>query len=492
LDPSAEMHNNSRMKLLKILIAADIILTTLLLHSGCNREDFQDSPAARLAFSDDTVTFDTIFTSLGSTTRQLKIYNPYNKILRVSSVLLEGGETSPFQINIDGMHGPGAENLELLPHDSLYIFIQITIDPNASNAPLLVEDRLLFVTNGNTQPVILEAWGQDVHLINGEVLQSQTWTGEKPYLVYDWMLVDSGQTLTIESGTRIFLHRGTDFVVNGTLLVNGTLENPVIFQGDRLEEDYWDIPGQWNALAFGPSSNGNKLIYTTIQNGVVIQVGAVDDERSVDLQLENCRIMNMTFAGIYAFGAQITGVNVLAANAGDMLLGLFKGGTYRFYHSTFYNQGVYFAGRSLPSIIMTNYAVDENETYHYGELKNTFFGNCIVWGTMENELGFSEQPAGGSMDYFFDHCLLRLRSADINIADQNHYDSVWYLSVPDFKEVGKWDFTLDTLSFAKDKGAVSLGAQYPLDYYGKSRVSDIKPDLGAFERVEAIQGRKKK
>lgn len=478
------------MKIRNIFLFVCLSSSFLVLVFSCNREEIQKDPSARLAFSTDTLTFDTIFTSFGSTTRNFRIYNPYNKTLRISSIELLGGTSSHFQLNVDGLQAVKVENLDILPYDSMYVFVQVYIDPNATNAPLLVEDHLEFRTNGNVQNVTLEAWGQDVHFINGEVIASQTWTGDKPYLIYNWMEVDSGQTLTLEEGTRVFMHRGTDVVISGNLVANGTLEKPVILQGDRLEQDYEDIPGQWNALAFSPSSDSNYLRFTTIKNGVVIQLGAVDDTRQVKLNMENCKILNMTFAGIYAFGAKITGVNLVAANAGNMLMGLLRGGTYKFYHSTFYNQGVFFSGRSLPSIVMSNYAADEDNQLYYGALTDSYFGNCIIWGTLEDEIGFASDSSGGEMNYFFDHCLLRLRSADIDITNKAHYDSIWYLSVPKFRDVDKWNFELDTLSFAKDKGSVSLGQMFPLDFNGKSRVDDAKPDLGAYERIEKISGKK--
>ena len=56
------------------------------------------------------------------------------------------------------------------------------------------------------------------------------------------------QLLTIEPGVRIHLHRDALLYVEGTLQVNGTLDEPVLFAGDRLEEFYEDKPGQWGLI----------------------------------------------------------------------------------------------------------------------------------------------------------------------------------------------------------------------------------------------------
>ena len=70
-----------------------------------------------LDFSQDTVIFDTVFTSVGSTTQRLKIYNRSNQNLRVDEIELMGGENSPFRINVDGISGIQYSNLEIEGND---------------------------------------------------------------------------------------------------------------------------------------------------------------------------------------------------------------------------------------------------------------------------------------------------------------------------------------------------------------------------------------
>jgi len=181
----------------------------LALFFSCKKDNFITDSSAKLEFSTDTVMFDTVFTTIGSTTQQFKIYNRHNEFVKVSSIYLANGNTTKFRLNINGIRATKIENVEIPPKDSLFIFVEVTLDPNNTNNPLAIIDSMVCVTNGNVQDVKLVAFGQDVHLIKGQIIQSQTWNNDKPYLVYNSMLVDSLHTLTINAGTKIYFHRGS-------------------------------------------------------------------------------------------------------------------------------------------------------------------------------------------------------------------------------------------------------------------------------------------
>src|ERR1700730_7603566 len=92
---------------------------------ACKKESFIESPDARLRTSADSLHFDTVFTSAGSITQYFRIYNENKQKLRLTSVTLAGGSTSAFKINIDGLPGPSAQNLEIDANDRLYVFVSI-------------------------------------------------------------------------------------------------------------------------------------------------------------------------------------------------------------------------------------------------------------------------------------------------------------------------------------------------------------------------------
>ena len=61
-----------------------------------------NSADVQLEFSVDTLMFDTIFTTVGSTTQRLKVYNPYQENVLISRIRLAGGDFSNFRLNING------------------------------------------------------------------------------------------------------------------------------------------------------------------------------------------------------------------------------------------------------------------------------------------------------------------------------------------------------------------------------------------------------
>lgn len=465
----------------------------------CNREQLEPDPDALPRFSTDTITFDTVFTTIGSTTLSFKAYNRSNRPLIISSVELAGGESSFFRLNIDGEPARKLINVEIPPDDSLFIFIAVTVDPTNENNPVVIKDSVVFNTNGILQDVKLIAYGQDVHLINGEIVGTSIWQNDKPWLIYNSMAVDTGATLTITEGTLIYFHRNSSLIVWGTLIVEGSRENPVIFQNDRLEEFYDIIPGQWGTLYIDPISKGNKINHAVIKNSIAgIQIGFPADYSIPELELSNSFIQNVSFAGIYAFGAQITCYNTVIANSAGPALALLRGGDYRFYHCTISNNGVPGASRSTPSVILTNvFANPEfNEStrqYEYmireDDLERADFFNSIIYGSFQHEIQLVDNLSN-QFNYHFDHSLIRAVQDSINIRPAENFTSVFLNHDPSFvndSDRYHLDYSLDTLSAAKDSGSLQLILDFPFldtDIKGASRNSDGMPDLGAFERKE--------
>jgi hypothetical protein len=471
----------------------------------CGKEDFYTAPGAVLSFSTDTVSFDTIFSSIGSTTLSFKVYNPHSEPVKITTVYFGGGENSFYRMNFDGESGRVFNNIEIPPKDSLFVFIEVTIDPLGVNNPFIVKDSIIFITNGTYQDIKLIAYGQDVHLIDGEIIKTATWSADKPYLIINSMAVDSGHTLTIGPGTQVFLHDQSSIAIWGKILVNGTKEAPVIFQGDRLEEPYRIVAGQWGTIYIDPSSTGNVINYAIIRNSIAgIQIGLPTEDIRPSLDLSNTVIQNVSYIGIYAFGAEINCYNTIVANSGDVLIALLKGGKYNFSHCTFANKGVSNYGaqdagsRSNPSVVLTNFFNNpefnaSKGRYEYvkrkGDLEEATFNNTIIYGTLENELFFVDNEEN-DFNYYFNTCLLKENPDSIDINDPLHYNGIKLNRNPEFvNDTDRFtlNYRLDTLSPAKDSANADLTKQYPwleFDYDGNSRLLDNKPDLGAFERKE--------
>ena len=142
------------------LILLSILTGTCL--TSCIDDDFTTNPSHVLAFSTDTVAFDTVFTTIGTSTRSFRIYNRNKKSLNISSIKLADAEHSGFHINVDGMSGDNFTNVEIRGKDSLYVFVEANIDPTNQDNPIFIVDSIVFVTNGVQQDVKLTAYGQDV------------------------------------------------------------------------------------------------------------------------------------------------------------------------------------------------------------------------------------------------------------------------------------------------------------------------------------------
>ena len=456
---------------------------------SCKDEKYITSSDVKLRFSVDTVMFDTVFTTLGSTTQNLKIYNPYGQKVLISSIKLAKGQTSNFRLNINGVAANEAHNVEIAPFDSLYIFVEVTVDPNGQNLPLVVKDSIVFETNSNRQDVHLVAWGQDFKLIKQQRLKTTIWTNEKPYLVYNYAFVDSNETLTIEQGTKIYFHKDAGLYVKGRVIANGTIENPIIFQGDRLEDVYANVPDQWSQILLYSGSKNNEFSNVEIKNANIgLQVGNIEDVGFATVKLSNAKIQNMAYAGIFALKSEIVAENCLITNCGSFAVALLVGGSYDFTHSTIANYwgGYSSKARTTPSLLIQNFvSVKTDKPDYVGDLVKANFGNCIITGNAfdGNELLLNKKN-DALFSYKFDRCILQVADT-FKTSNVEHYLNILKGLNPKFIDpYKKFNFELDTLSPAKDSGKVSIARLVPLDLKGRDRLIDKGPDLGALERQE--------
>ena len=459
---------------------------------SCEDERYMNSPNAQLEFSLDTIMFDTIFTTVGSTTQQLRIYNPYEENVLISRIRVGGGDFSNFRLNINGQMGNEAYEVEVPAHDSIFIFVEVTIDPNGQNLPMVVQDSIEFTTNANVQDVNLIAYGQDFKLVKGETIGTTTWTAEKPYLVYDYAYVDSLSVLTIEPGTRIYFHKGAGLYVRGTINADGNFQSPIYFLPDRLEDNYKDVPDQWDGIILFSGSHDNVFNYSVIKNANIgLQVGNIENDGFATVQLSNTRIENMAYAGIFALKSQIYAYNDVVANCGFYAVALLVGGQYEFYHTTIANYWGNYSGRSrsTSSVLVSNFLPikqsDGSTVVYSGDLEKAVFGNSIIYGNNANELELGDNE-DNTFDYLFDHCIIQVPDT-FNVSNKEHFIDVWKgkdydpLFVDPYEE---HNYALDTLSPAKDVGSMEYAKMFVLDILNNDRTADNGPDLGAYERIE--------
>jgi hypothetical protein len=461
------------MKVLLFLTFAGILMASCQKKSDLNGNE-------RLFISADSVRFDTVFTSTGSITQQVKLVNNNNREIGINSISLAGGSGSPFIINIDGNAGPQASNLRIGANDSLYIFISVFIHPGTEPTPFALQDSIRINYNGTDQYIQLSAWGQNAHVLKNRVIKTDTvWTNDLPIVIYGGLRIDSTATLTIAAGTHIYMHADAPFYVDGSLILLGQAADSqrVYFSGDRLDQPYAGYPGSWPGLFFSKSSRDNMLNYAIFQNG---NHTLVTEEPSTTgnpkLVLNQCIINNSLSEGILAIHSSLNAINCLVSNCGQNIV-IGQGGSYQFKYCTVASYSSNLLSHGQPVLTISNAATDGSQVF-IGDL-NAVFANCIFWGSegIPDEAQVSKQ-GNTSFKVLFDHSILKQQSYPANIDSI----SLWLNTDPEFLATGcpseTYNFHVDAGSPAVDHG-VNLGITIDLD--GNLRPVNL-PDLGCYER----------
>jgi hypothetical protein len=421
----------------------------------------------------------------------LVVYNNNNQKIKISSIWLAGGNNSNFKINIDGAPATQVSNIEIAAKDSIYIFVKVTVNPNSSNSPFVINDSIMFETNGNIQRVQLVAWGQNAYYYTPNhflpnlppysiIRHNDVWTNDKPHVIYGYAVVDSAYSLTIKENTRVYLHPNAVLWVyrDGTLKVDGELGNPVTFQGDRLDDSYQTVPGQWGKIWISEGSN-NYINYAVIKNGTVgIQIDTLPDNCTAPaLKITNTIIENMSSVGLLAQGSWVEGYNCVIGNCGQNAMWLNIGGNYDFKHCTIGNYWNY-SVRTTASLDLNNWYQDVNNNYN-GRNLNANFGNCIVYGDNTDEIQLDKYTSA-TFDYTFDHCLLKTQF-DTVTAFLNNCNLCIFNNNPSFSDYSNNNYQLGTGSAAIEKGLMGIALTVPFDILRHNRTSGTAPDIGAYE-----------
>lgn len=458
-------------------IAGLFALSVLLLLYSCRKESYISSPDAQVTTSADTLKFDTLFVTAGSTYRTLKIINNNNQKLKISSLQLAGGNTSAFKMNVDGVIGNQFSNLDIAANDSLYVFVQVNVNPGAGNLPFIIRDSIQFSYNGRNRKVQLEAWGQNAHFLRDAVISSnQTWINDRPYVILGSLRIISNQTLTIDKGCRIYVHADAPILVNGTLQVNGLKDTSdrVYFQSDRTDDPYRDYPAGWPGIFFLTNAKDNVLNYAVIRNAYQ-GIGLADPAPNANpkLILNETVIDNVYDAGIIALNSSLRARNCLISNCGKNLL-LAQGGDYQFNHCTVVTYANRFIEHKNPVLFLSNYANGLSSAL------TAQFRNCIFWGEngLVNDEVVVEKNGNTAFNVSFDYNLWKVQANPANTTMTQIINN----QPPQFDSINTnrnyFDFRLKTGSPAINKG-VNAGIITDLD--GNPRAVGL-PDLGCFEK----------
>lgn len=459
-----------------------LFFVTGIFAPSCKRDNIDSSPSAKLGFSTDTVLFDTVFTIHGggvfprSVNKRLIVHNRNSQTVK-TNIRLAGGSASAYRINIDGERTTQVTDYEIMGGDSIYIFVEVSIDPRSSNNPLIVKDSIEFETNGNRQDIKLVAWGQDAYYFNAATSTNDTaWMDNaKPYVIYNYFQIPKNRKLTIGPGVKIYSDVDAGFVVEGTIEINGNKDNRVQLQGARLGQEYKDLPGQWFGIWIRQTSINNVIKYADIQNAFVgIRCDSLSLNSNPKVLVENTLIKNMSGAGVLAYTSKIKMVNCCVANCGQYTFGADFGGDYELNHCTFANYSGTFS-RQKPSFVLTNnnYQIPGTSTAIANPLKLNL-QNSIIYGSLREEIEIGSEGQGQITFVAPENNLLRTELTRFTQFGNNKFNIS-----PRFKDVNDLNFKLDTLSPAKD---ILNNPTVFIDLEGTFR--DSKPDAGAYERIE--------
>ena len=473
-----------------------------LLFNSCRDEPVFTGDNAMISISTDTITFDTVFTEVGTTTKFFKIYNEEEQTISVDEIKLVD-QTGHFRINVDGIPGNEARDVQIGAKDSIYVFVEATVDPDQplDISPYFIEDLVDIKVDGSLTQVKLIAWGQNANYIPGVDSRSPsgiallscdfgelTWDDPKPYVIYGSLFIDEC-TLILPPGCRIYVHGGVAindfgvytsgliyFLENGILRSEGTAEQPVTILSDRLEENYLDVSGQWFGIILD-GSEGNRLEHTTIRHSLT----GVKVDSSASASFYACEFGHTGASGIIGRHANVYAENCLMHNNGGAAVGIEFGGNYEFNNCTMVNYDNQDEALQMANFECLNQGCSEFQQF---PLKATF-RNCLILGNDTDEIAFADADPDdpSQFEYRMENCFVQVDE----FLDEDNYPDFFNnctdcLNNPPkdtlFINMDEYNFRLDTMSVP-----INAGRNLPFvvgDLDGNPR-DDGSYDVGCYE-----------
>ena len=486
-----------------------------------NYDSFTNDRTATLSFSSDTLQFDTVLTTVPSSTLTLAVYNRGDKGLRISEVWLEQGAKSPFRINIDGQDMSRSEanrvqDFEVRRRDSIIVRAEVTLPEFRADEPQEVKDNLIFrLESGVVHRIALTVVGRDALYMRARTLiNDTTFSARRPIVIFDSLVVAETATLTLDAGAQLYFHDGAGLTVYGRLLAKGTLQAPVVLRGDRTDRmfdylPYDNLPSRWGGVDIKAVSFGNELNYLDLHSGFY---GIVCDSSSLDerkLLMTNCILHNIGGDGLRLYHSRVEVYNSQFSNMMGHCVYLI-GGDATFVHCTL--------AQFYPLSAARDHALTVacfEETGYYTPLVRADFTNCVITGYADDVIlfpsldfsDFDESIRDPQVNYQFTHCFLATEVPDEDVYKSRFVDNTFdiatstdifgrnNLSDADSIRHEKnfvlfdthnflYDFTPKESSPIRGIAAPSASSAWPADRLGRNRLADGAPDAGCYEYVK--------
>ena len=452
------------------------------LFSSCSDdEQFTADKTATLEFSQDTISFDTVFANITTPTERLYVYNNHSKGVRIANVKLETGGTSGFLINVDGQNGTTINDIQVLKKDSIFVFIKLNAPLQASTKPQNISDAIIFtLESGVQQRVEIEACSMNADKLKGKVLEGNHifTSDDTPRIIYDSLVVDENASLCVKEGTTLYFHNGASLIVRGELKLEGTLKRPVTIRGDRLDNMFDYLPydrleNQWGGILLQPTCKGCTINHADIHSG---NFGIICDSIEGKLDITNSVIHNVAGYGLYLKDSDALVANTQISNAKQDCVSIY-GGASTFYHCTIAQFYPWDADRGN-GLYVSNYI---NEDEHL--ITSADFYNCFITGYANDEV--YGNPGEQELNLNFYNCVLLT-----DVSDETYFhdctaesEELSTYKTSNFKTLDThayyYDFRLDSLSTAREKGSSAYSTLYPTDMQGVVRGE--KPDAGCYQ-----------
>ncbi|MBQ9638921.1 MAG: hypothetical protein IJV22_05130 [Bacteroidales bacterium] len=474
------------------------VLLLVRLFSSCIKDPtVLTDESAQLHFSIDTLSFDTVFTTLGSTTRMVKVYNTYNQPLRIDGVGLLHGSSSRFRLNVDGDTSLWVRRVNIAAHDSMFVFVQANINPNLSSEPFLITDSIRFNLNGHSQYLPLTAYGRNAvyHLPTGvlhdnaggnypyTVVDCTQWNHTLPHVIFGYAIINEDSVLTLQAGEELRFAQNSGLIVlaGGSLQASGDMSAPILFTSLRHDGRYASLPAQWDYIWLAAGSRNNKLEWSIVENAIAGLRVDTNVNSNPTLRITNSIVRNHSVAGILAQGAHIEADNLLVAHCREADVVLRMGGQYRFTHTTiggYWNYGT----RTSPALIINNWYLASDGSKVLRPISEASFFNSIIYGNYTNSDGLGEvlldSTPEAAFNTSFANCIIQWGKADTtSMAGQYNQ---WNIN-PLFVNPKEGDFHLQTDSPARGM-ANSTWTTQPYDLSGTPRPTPAA--IGCYEMAD--------